>query len=426
MDSFLGVPITVRGSVFGNLYLAGRRHGDFTEDDQELIRAVAGTAAVAIENARLYDEARRRERWLQATAEVTQQLLSYSGEDPLTVIARSVQELADADLVTVVLPAAASGELMVEVAIGLGADRIIGMSYPTEHSVAGAVIEASEPVLIDDIEQQSEYTLHMREIVPVNAVIGLPLVGSIKSRGCLLVARLTGRRGFTQNDLQMASTFANHAAVALELADARSYQQRMVLLEDRDRIARDLHDHVIQRLFAAGLTVQSLQARQPEPAAASKLGQVVTDLDDTIRQIRTSIFDLRGALSPVSARVRTQLLAVAAEQAAHLGFEPTLRFCGPVDSAVSSELTAELTAVLREALSNVARHAHASSVEVTLDVASGQLCLSIADDGIGLRNTSRRSGLANLNARAVRHGGSLTVASSPEDGTQLQWQIPLS
>lgn len=426
MDSFLGVPIKVRDSVFGNLYLTGRLEGEFTEGDEELVRAVAGTAAIAIENARLYDEARRRERWLQASADVTQQLLSYSGEDPLSVIARSVAELADADLVTVVLPSATAGELMIEVAIGLGADRLTGMSYSTAHSVAGAVIEASEAILIDDIDQQSAYTLHMNQVAPVSAVMGLPLAGSSKPRGCLLIGRLTGRRGFTRNELQMATTFANHAAVALELADARSYQQRMVLLEDRDRIARDLHDHVIQRLFAAGLTVQSLQLRQQEPVLATKLGQVVTDLDDTIRQIRTSIFDLRGALAPAAVRIRTELLEMVAEQAAQLGFEPTLRFRGPVDSVVSPEIATELTAVLREALSNVARHARAGGVDVTLEVSASQLCLTVADDGVGLGDTDRRSGLANLQERAVLHGGSLTVTSRPNEGTQLQWQITLT
>ncbi|MDQ1745042.1 MAG: hypothetical protein QOE23_3381 [Pseudonocardiales bacterium] len=426
MDSFLGVPIKVRDSVFGNLYLAGRRNGDFTESDQELVRAVAGTAAIAIENARLYEEARRRERWLEVTAEVSQQLLSSSGEDPLSVIARSVHELADADLVTVVLPAATAGELMIEVAIGLGADRLVGMSYSNERSVAGTVIETSEPILIDNIDDEPRYLLRMREVAPLAAVMGLPLVGSSKPRGCLLVAKLSGRRGFTSNDLQMATAFASHAAVALELADARSYQQRMVLLEDRDRIARDLHDHVIQRLFAAGLTVQSLQTRQLEPAAAAKLGRVVTDLDDTIRQIRTSIFDLRGALTPATASLRMALLDVATEQAVHLGFEPALRFSGPVDSVTTPELADELTAVLREALSNVARHARAASVAVVLDVSGSQLCLSVADDGVGMGDTHRRSGLANLTERAARHGGSLTVTSSPNEGTQLRWQIALS
>jgi signal transduction histidine kinase len=241
-----------------------------------------------------------------------------------------------------------------------------------------------------------------------------------------MVTRLSGRRAFSNNDLQMATTFANHAAVALELADARSYQQRTVLLEDRDRIARDLHDHVIQRLFAAGLTVQSLQTRQPDPAVTARLGQVVNDLDDTIRQIRTSIFDLRGALSSASASVRTGLLEVASEQAAQLGFEPTLRFSGPVDSLVPPELADELAAVLREALSNVARHAHASSVAVALDVSSSQLCLSVTDDGVGLGTTTRRSGLANLTERATRRGGTLTVTSGPDEGTQLQWQIALT
>jgi len=425
MDSFLGVPIRVRDSVFGNLYLTGRRQGEFTDRDEELVRALAGTAAVAIENARLYDEAGRRGRWLQATAEVTQQLLSYSGEDPLSVIARNVQEMADADLVTVVLPAASPGELMVEVAVGLGADRMTGMCYSTEHSVAGAVLDAGEPILIGDIEEQREYNLHMREVVPASAVMALPLAGSSKPRGCLLVARLSGRREFSQADLDMATTFANHAAVALELADARADQQRVVLLEDRDRIARDLHDHVIQRLFAAGLTVQSLQSLQPEQAAAAKLSQVVTDLDDTIRQIRSSIFDLRGTLSPVAATPRTQLLEVATEQARQLGFEPRLRFSGPVDSLLDAELVDELTAVLREALSNVARHAQASTVEVTLDVSSSQLCLSVDDDGRGLGDTHRRSGLANLDERAARHGGTLTVTSSPNEGTRLRWQIAL-
>lgn len=426
MNSFLGVPIKVRESVFGNLYLAGRRSGDFTAGDEELISAVAATAGIAIENARLYEEAGRRQRWSQASTEVTQQLVAYSGEDPLSVIARNVQDLADADVVTVVLPSSAPGELMVEVATGLAADRMTGMCYATERSVAGAAIDTAEPILIGHVDRQSEFTLHMLELVAVGAVMALPLAGSSKPRGCLLVARLSGRRGFSRNDLEMATSFANHAAVALELADARSDQQRMVLLEDRDRIARDLHDHVIQRLFAAGLTVQSLQTREQDRSTADKLSRVVSDLDDTIRQIRTSIFDLRGSLSPLSATVRSELLEVTAEQSAQLGFEPTVRFAGPVDTLVDPSLADELAAVLREALSNVARHARAASVEILLEVAPTRLCLQVRDDGTGLSDTGRRSGLANLQQRAVRRGGSMTVTGSPEEGTQLRWQIALS
>lgn len=426
MDSFLGVPIRVRDVVFGNLYLTGKRRGEFTERDEKVILAVAATAGVAIENAKLYEEGQRRQRWLQASAEITQQLLAFSGEDPLSVIARSVREMADADLVTVVLPAAEPGQLMVEVATGLAAEKMMGMSYPTERSVAGEAIDTGQPILIDNIDRQADFAIHMAEVLPVGAVMALPLGGSKTTRGSLLVARLSGRRSFTPNDLQMATAFANHAAVALELADARADQQRVVLLEDRDRIARDLHDHVIQRLFAAGLTVQSLRARETVPASADKLEQVVTDLDDTIRRIRTSIFDLRGSLSPVTATVRPALLKVAAEQARQLGFQPTLRFSGPVDSVVSEPLTDELTAVLREALSNVARHAHATNVEVSLAVSATQVSLDVRDDGVGMSKTTRRSGLANLHQRAVRHGGSLSIGSTPSEGTHLQWQIALS
>jgi signal transduction histidine kinase len=426
MDSFLGVPIKIRDTVFGNLYLAGRRSGDFTANDEELITAVAATAAIAIENARLYEDGRRRQRWLQASTEVSQQLLAYSGEDPLSVIARSVQELADADVVTVVLPAATPGELMVEVATGMGSDKLTGMTYSAERSVAGAAIDTGEPILIDDVDRQSRYTLYMRDAVGVGAVMALPLAGSSKPRGALLVARLAGRRSFTPIDLEMAMTFANHAAVALELADARADQQRVVLLEDRDRIARDLHDHVIQRLFAAGLTVQSVQTREREPQTAAKLGQVVNDLDDTIRQIRTSIFDLRGSLTSGSDSVRTRLMEVIADHAEQLGFEPTMRFTGPVDTMVDQMVSDELAAVLREALSNVARHAQASSVDISLAVSGRQLSLQVTDNGIGLGSTTRRSGLDNLRQRAERQNGSMTVTSSPEEGTQLRWQIALS
>jgi signal transduction histidine kinase len=426
MDSFLGVPIKIRDAVFGNLYLAGRRSGDFTANDEELVTAVAATAAIAIENARLYEDGRRRQRWLQASAEVTQQLLAYSGEDPLSVIARSVQELADADVVTVVLPAAGPEELMIEVATGLGSDQLTGMVYSTQRSVAGAAIETSKPILIDDVDHQDRFTLHMRDVVGAGAVMALPLAGSSEPRGALLVARLAGRHRFTPADLEMAMTFANHAALALELADARADQQRVVLLEDRDRIARDLHDHVIQRLFATGLTLQSVQARERNPETAAKLERVVQDIDDTIRQIRTSIFDLRGSLATARYSVRTRLTEVVADCAVQLGFEPTVRFAGPVDTMVDQSVGEDLTAVLREALSNVARHAQAGSVDISLTTSGGQLRLEVRDDGVGLGDTTRRSGLDNLRQRAERRDGQLTVTSSPEKGTQLQWQIALS
>jgi signal transduction histidine kinase len=247
------------------------------------------------------------------------------------------------------------------------------------------------------------------------------------------VGRIHGRHRFEDADLDMAMTFANHAALALELADARDDQQRVVLLEDRDRIARDLHDHVIQRLFAAGLTVQSVASGLGASELAGRLSRVVSDLDETIRQIRTSIFQLRGPLGPQTGTLRTSLLAVVAEATPLLGFEPRVRFTGPIDAVVPDAVVDDIVAVLREALSNVARHANASRADVEVTASATDVAIEVTDDGVGIGDASRRSGLANLRLRAERHGGTLELThATPRDGhpiakgTRLRWTIPLT
>jgi signal transduction histidine kinase len=423
MRSFLGVPIRIRDEVYGNLYLTERAGGPFTAEDEELVAALAATAASAIDNARLYAEAGRRQRWLEASTEITRQLLSSEGEPPLSVIARRLHEMADADLVAVVLPTADQRRLMVEVATGEHAAQLTALTYPVEDTIAGVAINTGRPVLIGDVTQQETYTVHLAELTPLGPMMALPLLATKRSRGAVLVARVPGRRRFNEADLDIATTFAQHAAVALELADARADQQRMMLLEDRDRIARDLHDHVIQRLFAAGLTVQSMAAGVGTDSGASRLNRVVDDLDDTIRQIRTTIFELRGPLAPQSSTVRSQVVGVADEVAPALGFSPALRFTGAVDTIVPDDLAADLIAVVREALSNIARHAHASAAEVEVTATPAELTVDVTDNGVGIGESRRRSGLANLARRAERYGGSLTL---PEhEGTHLRWTIPL-
>ena len=258
MNSFLGVPIRVRDVVFGNLYLTERKDGEFSAEDEELAAALAATAGVAIANARLYEQARRRQDWLQASTEVTQQLLSAEGEEPLRLIARQARLIADADVVTIVAPTADGQRLIVEVAAGEGADELTALTSPIENTLVGLAFETGQPVLVGDVADDPEYTVHLSEVLAVGPVMVVPLGAETRTRGALVIGRLRGRPGFADADLEMATTFANHAAIALELADARTDQQRIVLLEDRDRIARDLHDHVIQRLFAIGLTVQSV------------------------------------------------------------------------------------------------------------------------------------------------------------------------
>ncbi len=433
MSSFLGVPVRVRDEVFGNLYLTEARGGEFSAEDEELVMALAATAGIAIENARLFEEAQRRQGWLHASMQITRQLLSAEGEEPLRLIARQTREIADADIVTVVLPTPNGQRLMVEVAAGARADEFTGLSYAMENTLAGLAFSTGGPVLVGDVTAEPQYVVHLSELLSVGPVMVLPLVGTQRMRGALVVGRLHGRHRFHEADLDMATTFANHAAVALELADARADQQRMILLEDRDRIARDLHDHVIQRLFAAGLSVQSIAAALGSDGKADRLTRVVTEIDDTIRQIRTSIFQLRGQLGPQTGTVRNRLLEVVADVAATLGFEPRVRLDGPIDSVVPEAVADDLIAVAREALTNVSRHADATRVSVTLTAGSTEFALDVIDDGVGIGDTDRRSGLSNLRQRAAQHGGALTLSPAPpehasptREGTWLRWTIPLT
>ena len=434
MSSFLGVPVRVRGEVFGNLYLTGHDALELTAEDEELVTSLATTAGIAIENARLYEESRRRQEWLQASTDITRQLLASDGEDPLQVIARRLQQIADADAVNVVLPTPDGKRLKVEVATGAGADQLLAISYPMQDTVSQLVLDTGQPVLIADISTEHERTVHLIDVVGVGPLMVLPLVGTQRVRGALVVGRLQGRTLFTAADLDMATTFANHAAVALELADARADRERIALLEDRDRIARDLHDHVIQRLFGAGLTVESVAAGLGVDPRAPRLAQVVDDIDETIRQIRTSIFQLRGTLGPHSGAARAHVLAIVAELAPLLGFSPHVDFSGPIDALVSEAVLDDVSAVVREGLSNVARHAHAGWATVRLHAARGLLALEITDDGVGVGDTARRSGLANLVIRAESRAGSCTLTSptrrgaagDEEGGTRLLWTIPLA
>jgi two-component system, NarL family, sensor histidine kinase DevS len=431
MSSFLGVPVRVRAEVFGNLYLTRDDDREFTEDDEELVASLAATAGVAIENARLFEEAGRRQDWLAASAEITQQLLSNQGEEPLRVIARRVQQLADADAVNVVLPTQDGRRLMIEVATGVGADQLTAMSYPVENTISKLVLESGRPELMDDSAAVSGVGEHLTEVMPVGALMVLPLGGQQHIRGVLIVARARGRPRFSTADLDMATTFANHAAVALELADARADQQRFVLLEDRDRIARDLHDHVIQRLFAAGLSVEAVASGMTAPPASTRLAEVVTDIDETIRQIRASIFRLRGPLTVRAGELRARLLQVAAEVRPLLGFDAHMGFVGPVDAAIPDELVDDVVAVVREGLTNVARHARATHASVEVCASGAEVSIELTDDGVGVGSTDGPGGLANLRRRAELLGGSFEVISPlPErhdhgGGTSLRWAIPL-
>lgn len=424
MHSFLGVPIKLRDEVYGNLYLTESLDGQFTSEDSELAVSLAGTAAIAIENARLFRDSQRREDWLEASTRITARLLTRPVDNALRDIADQVHTLADADVVIVVLPVGDGQQLRIEVAVGQGESELTGRVYADDDTLSQAAIDTELPIRIAIANDAANLRVHLSDVVKVGPVIALPLTGSGKPRGALLAGRLVGRSPFSLAELDMAATFAAHAAVALELADARTAHERVTLLEDRDRIARDLHDHVIQRLFAAGLTVQSVLSGRAINST-DRLSRVVDDIDETIRQIRSSIFALQTKPDGEST-VRSQLLRTVEEVATTMDRPPRIRFSGPIDTLVPTEVIHDLRAVLCEALTNVARHAGAGSVEVDLAVADGHLTLDVVDDGVGIGTPVRSSGLANMRYRAERHDGLLVLRAGKTKGTHLQWKIPLN
>ncbi len=378
MRSFLGVPIRSRESVFGNLYLTDRQDGlEFTEEDQELVLALAATAGIAIENARLYEESRRRQEWLRASGEISHDLLAPHDSDlsVLRRIAGSVERLADADVVAILLPDA-TDESVLEVAAATGASaaQLIGTRYDKRTSVAWQAMKEGRGIGLDSVEEAADVQVHVDAHLPVGPLMALPLTGVRGPRGAIVLGRRRDRLPFTVSDLGMAEAFAGYAAVALELADARANQQRLTVLEDRDRIARDLHDHVIQRLFATGLSVQSVAAALTDPGLQERLVRAVDDVDETIGQIRTSIFALREAHAVHS--VRAAALGVVTQLKPVLGLVPRVRFSGPLDTVLDEATVDEVEAVLREALTNIARHAHASAVEVAMTASQGWLEIS--------------------------------------------------
>ncbi|MGW1073078.1 GAF domain-containing protein [Streptomyces sp. NPDC002537] len=431
MRSFLGVPVRVRDEVFGNLYLTEKRGGAFDEDDEAVLTTLSMAAGVAIDNARMYHESRRRERWLEALGEITRSLLSGTDADAaLQSIAERAMEVASADRAVVLLPAPASGTeplLTVRVAHGPGADRLRGRTVPATGSLAGTAARTGSPVASADA--RSDPRAHPLDESDESAeascgpTIAVPLPTGSGARGALRLSRLAGRPAFDDTEVRLVSGFADQAAIALELARRRAESEELAVLHDRDRIARDLHDLAIQRLFATGMTLQSATRLIDRPEAAERVGRAVDDLDTTIRIIRSTIFGLRTA-GDGGAGLRRGMAEAVQAATRTLGFAPALRIDGPADTEVPDELAAQVLAVTVEALSNTARHARARRVDITLVVAD-DVTLTVADDGVGVGGGPHTGGLANMRSRAELHGGALSVESPAAGGTRIVWRVPL-
>ncbi|MEV5985282.1 GAF domain-containing protein [Streptomyces sp. NPDC052051] len=431
MTSFLGTPIQVRDQMFGNLYLTNKQGAaQFDADDEAVLRTLAAAAGVAIDNARLYDDARRKQRWLAASGELTRGLLS--GGNPgevLESVATTVRELAGADLVTLAVPVGDSGELVVEVASGKRAEALRGMVLPVTN-LAAKVFASGETIISEAVSTDPRIeagSAKVADVVELGPAFFVPLGTRDHVRGVLLVANVPGGPTFPEEVVDMVTGFGNQAALTLDVAEHRRDAERMLVLRDRDRIARDLHDLVIQRLFAGALSLQSTLGRVADrPQVGERIERVVDDLDDTIKVIRSTIYALRESDRARGSGLRARLVAATDRAAEALGFAPALRMTGLLDTGVPADYADHLLAVLGEALSNAARHARATSVDVTVETSGTTLRLRVADDGRGIDPAvTRRSGLANLRRRAEDLGGTFTLDANSPSGTVVEWVVPL-
>ena len=434
MRSFLGAPIRIRGEVYGNLYLTEKHGGgQFDAEDEALLVALAAAAGVAIENARLYEEARRQQRWLSAITEVTRHLLS-GGEpgDALQMITEQALEMTGADLVTVSLPVSDGRQVRVEHAAGAGAGHALGLVVPMARSVTEQVMATGERLMIADYVTDERVADSARARLVIGPMLVVPLGAPSRVRGVLAAGRRPGSPPLPQAAADMLTTFAAQAAIALELADHRRQAEQMAVFEDRDRIAKDLHDLVIQRLYATGMSLQGVTALITSRDVAERISRSVDALDDTIKEIRSAIFALQTHPEARPSALRTRILYVAQEMAPALHFAPSLRLDGAIDAAVPENVAEHLLTALREALSNAARHSGATAVDVSV-TADADLVLVVKDNGVGIAPGGRRSGLRNLSERAAGLGGSLTIGhgngSDGDDdgdgGTELVWRVPL-
>jgi signal transduction histidine kinase len=432
MRSFLGVPVRVRDEVFGNLYLADKRGGgEFTEDDEAVLVALGAAGGVAVENARLYEAARRQQRWIQASAEVTTRLLS--GAEPGEVLAGitwQARELSGADLALLALPGEDGRGLTITYAEGDGAAAVHGLVLPAGQSLSGQVLATGEPVTTEDFAADERAARAARGAMSqIGPAVVFPLGAPGNVRGVLTVGRRRGAPPFSQALADVVASFAAQAGVALELAGRRDEAERLSLYEDRDRIAQDLHDLVIQRLYATGMSLQGTMPMITKPEVASRITHAVDAMDETIKEIRSTIFQLQSRGTAAGLDLRSEIVALVEEMTDMLGFAPSLRLGAGIGGDISPEVAEQALAALREALSNAARHANASQVDVTVDAGTdGMLTVQVTDDGTGIGDGGRRSGLRNLAARAEKLGGELRIApadpGAPKPGTRLEWRVP--
>ena len=427
MTTFLGTPIRIRSEVFGNLYLTEKNGGGgFTEADEVVIQALAAAAAIAIDNARLYKESQSRLAWIEATRDVRTELLAGTEIDAvLETIARKALALTDGAVVFIARPVDSEqpresvSELVIMVAEGECASELLGRAIPVVGSTSGAAFSRLTPLRRAELD----YDLDGENVGVRGPAMAAPLSTADSMSGVLVVLRRTDQPSFTDEMLALVSNFADQAALALSLAEASRRTRELEVLAERDRIASDLHDHVIQRIFAAGLSLQGTLQRTQSEDVRRRLTETINNLQDVVQEIRTTIFDLHSDQQDTT-RLRQRIHEVVDQQVGDGPVKTYVRLSGPL-SVVEPDLADQVLAVVREGVSNAVRYAAAQTI--TLSIMLGDdLTVEIVDDGVGLAADIIPSGLDNLRVRARKLGGDMSL-SSPHvgSGLALRWRVPL-
>jgi signal transduction histidine kinase len=425
MRSFLGVPVKAGGRVYGNLYLSEKHDGgDFDADDERALILLAAQAGVAIENAHLYEEAQDRARRLEAVRAIATAILAGTDNaEILGLVVRHARELVGADLATLALPAG-TDRLVIEAADGLLAEELLGTTFPTEGSVTGEVMRTGKAVALADAGADDRIAQPI-----VRAGLGptlfIPLAVRGRILGSLTVANAGGGPPLREAAVQLVETFAEQAAVALEYARLQDQLHRLAVLEDRERIAKELHDGAIQALFAVGMNLQGSALLEGSDDLRARIENAVEELDRVIGDLRNYIFGLRPGI--LADRQLDQALQGLAEEFQQ---RSGVLAIAEVDPAVAAELTgraADVVQLAREALSNVSRHAEAATCRVSLYREGDRGVLEVDDDGRGFdpaKATGTGHGLRNLRERAEGLGGRAEIHSAPGEGTRVRVTIP--
>ncbi|WP_458686817.1 sensor histidine kinase [Nocardia tengchongensis] len=426
MHSFLGVPVRIRNVVYGNLYLTEKAGGQpFTEDDEVIVQALAAAAGVAIDNARLYQSSRTRQAWISAIRDIATEFLG--GTDPGRVLAHVVENariLTDSRQAALAVPddtetpSPEVTELTVTQWAGPDAEHRQRAVRLTATAVGDAYTQHRS------VQLEDRHSHPVGDALPgAGPALILPLHTPDAVLGVLIVAREHHAGPYSEETIELATAFADQAALVMQMATTQHRLRELDVVSDRDRIARDLHDHVIQRLFAIGLGAQSTAARARDPAIRLRVANMADDLQKVISEIRTAIFDLHGG-DATSTRLRQRLEDALVQPTADSAITACLRVSGPL-SVVDPALADHAEAVVREAVTNAVRHSGATTLTVEITVAD-DLTITVEDDGRGIDDNITPSGLANLAHRALQAGGHFTTSSVTPNGTRLYWTAPLA